>query len=244
MLTRIPVAGVAWLVGQYANGFQRLGYDVYYVEAHARTPYMFVENDMGTEGAARYIEDVARRFGFEDRWAFQALHEDGRCLGMSAEELDRLYRDAALIINMHGGTLPLPEHAATDRLVYMGTDPVATELKIHRGEREAIEFLDQHVAFFTWGLNYGNPDCRLPWARSYSFIPTPPPVVLDFWNDELVPPSTSPFTTIGNWRQAKRPVEYEGRVYSWSKHQEFLKILDLPLRTRNTHRARAFELRG
>jgi ABC-type multidrug transport system ATPase subunit len=230
MLTRIPVAGVAWLVGQYANGFQRLGYDVYYVEAHARTPHMFVENDMGTDGAARYIEGVARRFGFEDRWAFQALHEDGRCLGMSAEELERLYRDAALIINMHGGTLPLPEHAATDRLVYMGTDPVATELKIHRGEREAIDFLDQHVAFFTWGLNYGNPDCRLPWARSYSFIPTPPPVVLDFWNGELAPPSTSPFTTIGNWRQAKRPVEYQGRVYSWSKHKEFLKILDLPIR--------------
>ena len=231
MLTRIPVPGVAWLVGQYANGFRRLGYDVYYVEAHARTPHMFIENDMGTDGAARYIDGVARRFGFEDRWAFQALHEDGRCIGMTAEQLDGLYRDAALIINMHGGTLPLPEHAATDRLVYMGTDPVATELKIHRGEREATEFLDQHVAFFTWGLNYGNPDCQLPWAESYSFIPTPPPVVLDYWNAEVVPPSTAPFTTIGNWRQAKRPVEYEGRIYTWSKHREFLKILDLPLRT-------------
>ena len=233
MLTRIPVAGAAWLVGQYVNGFERLGYEVYYVEAHARTPHMFLKDEdaLGTEGAAAYIADVARRFGFEDRWAFQALHEDGRSLGMSAEEVDKLYRDAALIINMHGGTAPLPEHAATDRLVFLGTDPVATELKIHRGERETIQFLDQHVAFFTWGLNYGNPDCRLPWAHSYSFIPTPPPVVMDFWNAELVPSETSPFTTIGNWRQTKRPVEFEGRVYSWSKHQQFLKILDLPLRT-------------
>ena len=233
MLTRTPVAGVAWLMGQYVNGFQRLGYDVYYVEQHARTPHMFMsdEDELGTEGAAAYIADVARRFGFEDRWAYQALHEDGRCLGMSAEELDKLYRDAALIINLHGGTVPLPEHAATDRLVFLGTDPVATELKIHRGERETIDFLDQHVAFFTWGLNYGNPDCRLPWASSYSFVPTPAPVVLDFWNAELVPPTTAPFTTIGNWRQAKRPVEFEGRVYSWSKHKEFLKILDLPLRS-------------
>jgi ABC-type multidrug transport system fused ATPase/permease subunit/GT2 family glycosyltransferase len=233
MLTRIPVAGVAWLVGQYVNGFERLGYEVYYVEAHARTPHMFLrdEDALGTEGAAAYISDVARRFGFEGRWAYQALHEDGRCLGMSAEALDKLYGDAALIINMHGGTVPLPEHAATDRLVFLGTDPVATELKIHRGERETIEFLDQHVAFFTWGLNYGNPDCRLPWASSYSFIPTPPPAVLDFWSAELSPPSTAPFTTIGNWRQAKRPVEFEGRVYSWSKHKEFLKILDLPMRT-------------
>jgi ABC-type multidrug transport system fused ATPase/permease subunit/GT2 family glycosyltransferase len=230
MLTRIPVAGVAWLVGQYVNGFQRLGYDVYYIEAHARTPHMFIQNDLGTEGAAQYIANVAERFGFGDRWAFQALHEDGRTLGMSAEEVDRLYRDAALIINMHGGTLPLPEHAATDRLVFLGTDPVATELKVQRGVEETIEFLDQHVAFFTWGLNYGNPDCRLPWAHGYPFIPTPPPVVMDFWGAELAPPSGSPFTTIGNWRQSKRPVEYDGRVYTWSKHEEFLKILGLPAR--------------
>ena len=39
------------------------------------------------------------------------------------------------------------------------------------------------------------------------------------------------FSTIGNWRQTKRPVEYEGRVYRWSKHAEFLKIIDLPKRT-------------
>src|SRR5947208_1026022 len=123
-------------------------------------------SDCGPEGAARYIAEGARRFGLEDRWAFQALHEGGRCLGMSAEELDRLYRDAAPIINMHGGTLPLPEHAATDRLVFLGTDPVELELEIHKQDRGTIDFLDQHVAYFTWGLNYGNPDCLLPWARS------------------------------------------------------------------------------
>ena len=233
MLTRIPFAGVAWLVGQYAAGFERLGYDVYYVEAHARTPFEFMKdaNDGGTEGAAHYISEVARRFGLGDRWAFQALHEDGRCLGMSAEQLDRLYRDAALIINLHGGTLPLPEHAATDRLIYLGTDPVATELKVHYGEREAVEFLDQHAAFFTWGLNFGNPDCTLPWADPYSFVPSPPPVILDFWENDSVPGDDAPFSTIGNWRQTKRPVEFEGRVYRWSKHAEFLKILELPRRT-------------
>ena len=138
MLTKIPVGGVAWLVGQYAAGFERLGYEVYYVEAHARTPSMFMTHDATTTApasAAEYIAGIAERFGLEDRWAFQALHEDGRCFGMSAEQLDRLYRDAALIINMHGGTLPLPEHAATDRLVFLGTDPVEVELEVHRGDQ-------------------------------------------------------------------------------------------------------------
>ncbi len=126
---------------------------------------------------------------------------------MSAEQLDRLYRDAALIINMHGGTLPLPEHAATDRLVFLGTDPVEVELEVQRGDQHALEFLDQHVAHFTWGLNYGNPDCKLPWARPYSFVPSPPPVVLDFWDNDVAPDG-APFTTIGNWRQRlpRRPL--------------------------------------
>jgi ATP-binding cassette subfamily B protein len=232
MLTKIPVGGVAWLVRHYAAGFERLGYEVYYVEAHARTPDMFMshKDDNATGKAVAYIGRIAERFGLQGRWAFQALHENGRCYGMSEAQLDRLYRDAALIVNMHGGTLPLPEHAATDRLVFLGTDPVRVELEVHRGEERALEFLDQHAAYFTWGLNYGNPDCKLPWATPYPFVPSPPPVVLDFWNNDVVP-DAAPFTTIGNWRQRFRNVRFQGEVYGWSKHQQFLKILDLPLRT-------------
>ena len=230
MLTRIPVAGPAWLVGQYVTGFERLGYEVYYVEAHARTPLMpATEGDYGTANAAAYIAGIAERFGLGDRWAFQALHENGRCYGMTEDQLAQLYRDAALIVNMHGGTLPLPEHAATERLVYLGTDPVEVELDVERGDQGRLEFLDQHTAFFTWGLNFGNPDCELPWASSYRFIPSPPPVVLDLWDNDVVPDG-APFTTVGNWRQPKRKVRHQGRVYHWSKHQQFMKFIDLPLR--------------
>ena len=234
MLTKIPVGGVAWLIRHYAAGFERLGYEVYYVEAHARTPSMFMSHkgdDGATAKAAAYIARIAERFGLEGRWAFQALHENGRCYGMSAQQLDSLYRDAAMIINMHGGTLPLPEHAATDRLVFLGSDPVEVELEVQRNDRHALEFLDQHVAHFTWGLNYGNPDCKLPWARPYSFVPSPPPVVLEFWDNDVAPDG-APFTTIGNWRQDFRDVHFEGRKYRWSKHQQFMKILDLPIRAR------------
>jgi ATP-binding cassette, subfamily B, bacterial len=231
MLSRIPVGGVAWLVGHYAVGFERLGYDVYYVEAHARAPTMLMESpeDDGARKAADYIAKVARRFGLEGRWAYQALHDNGRCYGMSAEQLDQLHREAALIVNMHGGTVPLAEHAATDRLVYLGTDPVDTELEVHRGEQPALDFLDQHVAYFTWGLNYGNPDCRLPWARPYALIPSPPPVVLDLWDQAGDP--TGPFTTIGNWRQRYRDVHFQGQTLRWSKHQQFMRFIDLPRRT-------------
>ncbi|HYY07581.1 MAG TPA: ABC transporter ATP-binding protein, partial [Actinomycetota bacterium] len=78
MLTKIPVGGEAWLVRHYATGFERLGFEVYYVEAHARTPSMFMK-DRDDEGAAEkavaYMAEMANRFGLEGRWAFQALHQ-------------------------------------------------------------------------------------------------------------------------------------------------------------------------
>ncbi|MGH9137099.1 MAG: hypothetical protein ACRD0G_08625, partial [Acidimicrobiales bacterium] len=231
MLTRIPVGGVAWLVGQYAMGFERLGFDVYYVEAHARTPSMLMrdEHDDATARACAFLDAVMRRFGLGDRWAFHALHDDGSCHGLGERQVRRLYRDAALIVNLHGGTVPLPEHTATGRLVYLGTDPVDLELELHRGRQRSVDFLEQHTAYFTWGLNAGNPDCTLPWSDRFPFTPSPPPVVVDQWDNDADPVG-APFTTIGNWRQDFRDLRFEGEVLSWSKHHEFLKVIDLPSR--------------
>jgi hypothetical protein len=36
------------------------------------------------------------------------------------------------------------------------------------------------------------------------------------------------FTTIGNWRQRQRELMLGGECYTWSKHVEFLKYIDLP----------------
>ena len=239
MLTRMPVGGVVWLMHQYVVGFERLGYDVYYVEAHGQFPTNFMEHqhDSGTKAAASFIAGVMQRFGMSDRWAFHALHDDGRCYGMSDTELGRLYREAALILNLHGGTVPREEHARSGRLVYMGTDPVHLELELHRGEQQAIDYLEPHVAFFTWGLNYGNPDCKLPWCERFPFVPSPPPVVLDLWQGGADPGAGAFFTTVGNWRQEWHDVTFEGEIYTWSKHHEFLKVISLPGRV-----AQGFEL--
>ena len=85
MMTKIPVAGVVWQTVHYLVGFQRLGFDPYYVEAHARTPGMLMRDADDDSGGARggVHRDVMARFGLGGRWAFQALHDDGRCYGMS-----------------------------------------------------------------------------------------------------------------------------------------------------------------
>ena len=232
MITKIPVGGAVWGMMQYLVGLERLGYEVYYVEAHARTPSMFMVNDDDDSSAlaAAYLGTLMERFGFRDRWAFHALHDDGRCYGMTESQLREAYRSAALIINYHGGTMPLPEHYETNRLIYLETDPVELEIELHNHDEAAIAFLAPHRAFFTWAQNYGHPDCRVPLPDGFSFHTTLPPIVPDLW----VPSENGggePFTTIGNWRQPWREVVFEGEVYHWSKHHEFLKVIDLPRRT-------------
>ena len=229
MMTKMPVAGVVWQTLHYLVGFRRLGFDVYYVEAHARTPSMFMrhEADDSSGLAADFLQRVMTDYGFRDRWAFHALHDGGACYGLSLPQLLQLYRDAALILNLHGGTEPLEEHAAADCLVYLETDPVQLQIELHDNVRETIEFLKPHHAFFTFGENLGNPDCGLPVSEEFPFIPTRQPVILDFWDHGTTEVEPS-FTTIGNWQQEWREVLFNGVVYRWSKHEEFLKILELP----------------
>jgi hypothetical protein len=232
MMSKMPVAGNMWLVAQYLVGLRRLGYDPYYVEAHGCTPRELMDggDDDGYARAAAFIDQVMRRFDFGNRWAYHAVHAGGRVYGMTSAELRELYHSAALIINLHGGTEPLPEHSATGRLVYLGTDPVEVELELFHNVQATIDFLAPHCAFFTWGLNYGNPDCRLPYSERFRFKPTAPPVVMDFWRPDR-DAAGKDFTTVGNWRQLHREVRFQGETYYWSKHHEYLKVLDVPRRT-------------
>ncbi len=238
MMTKIPVAGVVWQTVHYLVGLERLGYETYYVEAHARTPSMLMEraDDDSSARAAAFIVSVLARFGLEQRWAYHALHDNGRCYGLSESALADLYGSAELIINLHGGTEPRPEHVATDRLMYLETDPVEVEVQLAAGRQETVDYLRPHCAFFTFGEKYGQPDCGLPVSSQFWFRPTRQPVVLDFWRGHGYAPSGS-YTTIGNWRQPWRDIRFGGETYTWSKHHEFLKFLDLP-----SHRGSRFEL--
>jgi GT2 family glycosyltransferase len=235
MMSRHPVAGVVWQTAHYLVGFERLGFEVYYVEDHGSPLKMFMsaEDEYGAKGAASFIAGVMARFGLSNRWALHALYGDGSYWGLSDSQLIELYRSAALIINLHGATRPRPEHSATGRLVYLETDPVALQISLFHNDQETVDFLEQHCAFFTFGENYGRPDCRLPVTDQFAFRPTRQPVIPDFWagSGEDV---GGCWTTIGNWEQTFREVQYQGEVYHWSKHYEFLKFLDAPGRTGQT----------
>ncbi len=230
IMSRMPVGGLVWATLQYLIGFQRLGYDVYYVEAHGSTPRMFMrqKGDDGWQRAAAFVAAVMQRFDLQHRWAYHVVHDD-RCFGMSREALRQLYASADFIVNLHGSTKLMPEHSAAGELIYVDTDPVDVQIEIHENAQHTIDLLAAHSAFVTWGLNYGNPDSKVPVSNRFVFHPTPPPVVMDFWDQPCGMPDV--FTTIGNWRQEYRAFAFQGETYYWSKHHEFLKFVDVPVRT-------------
>ncbi|HWH93709.1 MAG TPA: glycosyltransferase [Baekduia sp.] len=230
MMAKMPVPGVLWQTLHYLVGLRQLGMDPYYVEAHGRTPSMLMRSptDDGAGRAAALIKATLEPFGFGDRWAYQALETDGRCYGMSDGALHRVLREAAVVINLHGGTMPRPEFG--ERLVYLETDPVQLQIELRDGVASTLEFLRAHAAFFTFAENLGAPDCSLPVCDEFRFIPTRQPVVLDFWAPAGLP-AGSRFTTIGNWRQGWRTVQLDGETYTWSKDEQWQRFLDLPART-------------
>ncbi len=235
LTTKMPFAGMVFLTFQYLIGLKRLGFDVYYVEEHGKMPWTLMSGgeQNGAAVAARFIASLMRRFDLgDDNWAFRAPHDHTQRFGLSEHALNKVLRDAAVILNLHGGTIPRPEHYANGRLVYVGTDPVETEISLSNGDQGIVDFLEPHCAFFTWGQNYGHPDSGVPTSDRFLFVPTRQPIVMDLWSTS--PHTTDMFTTIGNWRQPYRNVSFRGEVYRWSKHLEFMKFIELPRRCDQT----------
>jgi hypothetical protein len=225
----LPVAGtgVAWNTLQHLIALRRLGYDVYYVEATAVWPFNATTDDCTFP--VTYISTLLDRFGFQGKWAYVAAHSDNRCYGLSELEVKELYARADAIVNLFGGTILRNEHMKCPIRIYLETDPVVHQIRIANGEQRYIDLVGAHTALFTWGANYGDPDCGVP-LEPFEYKPTRSPVLLDYWESPCNSAARY-FTTIGHWDQSVKDLEYNGERYSWSKHSEFLKILALPSRT-------------
>ncbi|MEP6809233.1 MAG: hypothetical protein ABI992_03250 [Chthoniobacterales bacterium] len=235
LMTTMPVGGVIWQTLHYLIGLQRLGFDVHYAEDHGVFPAMLAdtfaaEDPDGARRAADFLQRTLEEFNLGDAWSYHSWQGSERSFGRTRPEYVHLLSEAALVINLHGGTLPREEYPS-DRLIYLETDPVAPEIELHDRVRATEEFLDAHVAHFSFGENLGAPDCGVPVPPPrYRFHATRQPVVLELWQ-AAEPAKESVFTTIANWKQEERRVKFKGEIYHWSKHREFMKFLDLPCRS-------------
>ncbi len=232
MMTKIPVAGVVWQTLHYLIGLERLGFAPYYVEAHGRTPSMLMSSDAQdpSDLAAAFLARTLGPWGMGDRWSYQVPGDPAATRGLDDAAVTRVLARAEVVLNLHGGTVPQPEHAAGGRLVYVETDPVQPQIELHDGVAETVDFLDPHVAFFTFAENFPGPACTLPDSGRYRFRPTRQPVVLDLWEGGPDTPGER-FTTVANWHQPWRTVEFDGATMGWTKDAQFRRLLDLPART-------------
>jgi hypothetical protein len=227
----MPVAGVTWQFLHYLEGFRRLGFDVYYVEDTGTWPYDPAKNTVTDDCsyAVSYLGEVMARYGFADRWAYRAAPPAGRMYGLSESRVATLLEDADALVNVTGSTLLRAEHRRVPVRIYLETDPVEPQIEIAKGNEYYIDLLGAHTHHFTYGENLGGPDCGVPIER-FVYRPTRQPVVVDWWGQRTA--SLSPcFTTIASWRQSGKDVEWNGETYTWSKHEQFLKLIDLPRRT-------------
>jgi hypothetical protein len=225
-----PLAGVTYQFLHYLLGLRRLGYDPYYVEDSGRWIYDPQLNDLSPDASGNIaaVLPMLEEHGFADRWVFRGNYPEGRCYGMSEPQLLQLYREADAFLNVTGAQELREEHLQCPRRVYVETDPVASQVKVAQGNQDTIATLAAHHVHFSFGENFGAPDCRVP-LRQFKWITTRQPVILDLWVNDCQADGR-PYTTIATWENKGKDIVYDGETYYWSKDREFLKIIELPRR--------------
>jgi hypothetical protein len=242
ILGRSPYAGVAWQGLHYLEGLRRLGHDVWYVEDTGDWPFDLDQNTVTEDPGytLRFLERSLTWAGFADRWAYRAASRGGHVYGPAAPMLASLLGRADALVNVTGATLLREEHVRIPVRVYLETDPVLAQLEVAQGNRSTIDALASHTHHFTFGENLGSAECWVPVER-FHYRPTRQPVVVDWWSGNGAPVGggANPlrFTTVATWRQTAKDIQWQGQILRWSKHEQFLKFVDLPRRS-----GHAFEL--
>jgi hypothetical protein len=224
---RPGVGGHTWVFLQYLLGFERLGWDVLFIDR--LEPEMCV--DEGGEPCAledsvniRYLHEVMHRFGLGDSYGL--LYDGGsRTVGLSRREMEERTRRSALLLNVMGFLDDEAILAAAPKRVFLDIDPGFGQMWQDLGYADLFH---GHDAYVTVGENLGRADCSIP-TCGIDWVTTPQPVLLAHW-PETGGGESGTFTSIGAWRGPYAPVEYRGATYGLRAH-EFRRFMDLPGRS-------------
>ncbi len=163
-----------------------------------------------------------------NRWAYRFGGDRGECWGLSASALRLLYRSCDALFNFGTSDLRV-DHLMAPMRVYVESDPVTPEPRLAMGSQHTRLAFKSHDRLFSYGENYGAHDCDVP-LSGMNFGPTRQAIDLELWHLSFRPAARY-ITTVGNYRQDGNDIEFNGEIYRWSKHYEWLKVIDLPRRT-------------
>ena len=230
MVATYPVGGVAWDYGQYALGMERLGLDVVYLED---TGWQCYDPRVGAYGpdASYGVAYLGEALGLlsptlAQRWHVRAM--DGTTYGMAPTALHDVLDDAAMFLNVSGGTVLRPEYQGCRNKVLIDTDPGWNHFVNWPKWEPKPDWPDSapftgHDHFFTYAERLGRPGCVLP-DFGLQWHGTRPPVVRDLWSPE--PPGRA-WTTVMTWKNFAEPMVHEGVRYG-TKEEEFGAVETLP----------------
>ena len=223
----MPFAGVVWQVLHYLEGFRRLGHEVFYLEDTGAWPYDPVRDTVSDDAGPTiaYVGRAMSRLGLEGSWAYRS-GVDGSLHGVSEERLSEVVSGADVLANITGVTVLSDALMQIPARFYVETDPVLPEIEVATGNERTAELLGAHTHIFTYGENFGSPECPIP-LPPLEYHPTRQPVVLDWWAPRADAPRPQ-FTTVANWKQTSKDIEWQGEVWTWSKDVQFRPYFDLP----------------
>jgi hypothetical protein len=227
-----PLGGMTWHHLNYLLGLHELGHEVWFLEDSGSYSYPYnpvswqtsVDSTYGRE----YLERTFAHYGLPKRYCYYSQFEDAH-YGLSKSELDGLLTRADLLLCVSGVTPIRPERPRPRSIAVIDTDPVFTQLRMMHD----VEFLNYYGQFdrvASFGRLIGTAQCPLP-THNFQWIGTNQPISLRHWPS--LAPTGAEFTTIGKWEHTSdRNLEFNGKTYRSTKASEWLKMVDLPRRTR------------
>lgn len=227
LIAQYPLGGVSWDYIQYVLGLSRLGHDVYYLEDTGQWPYNPAEDALVDDPTynVNYLRDVMRRFDMDDKWAYH-FPLTAEWFGLTDQKRVEVVESADLLINV-SGTLERPQNfRQASRLAYIDSDPVFTQVKIVRGQKDFRKIIDVHDVHFSFGEAFSE---AVP-LTGHHWHPTRQPIVLSEWHPSM--PRRDVYTTVMNWT-SHNDVVYNGQTYG-QKDVEFKRFLELPSRVAPT----------
>jgi len=153
-----PIAGVIWQHVHYIVGLQRLGHEVYYIEDSARIPYNAETFDTSNDFsyATKLLARLANEFDFKNRWSFCARYlPELPTVGLPLRKIRQLYKSADAILNVCGAQEFNDDVLASNRILYVESDPGVEQIKVDQRVQSTIDYLRRHHALFTFGENVG-----------------------------------------------------------------------------------------
>ncbi len=235
LIGQYAFGGVTWDYIQYVLGFRALGHDVWYLEDSANWAYDPVKQEPSADCShnVSYLERIMHEFDLGDRWIYRN-EPDGKYYGVTNErQAEQIIASADILANVSGACWLRPTTAGVKTKLFLDGDPMFTHTKLDASKPEYLERVLSHEKHFTFGLNVGQPGCKVPTA-GLKWHPTVQPIALDWWEKTLMPPTAchaadGAWTTVMNWASYK-PEEFEGETYG-QKDIEFLRFSTLPEKT-------------